>query len=151
MRGLAGALLLSLAAACGGSTGEGSTAPAAVEQPDEPISVQTGPDAPPAPAPATPPALVSPEEDEAALMTAARAYVAKNVAPGLQYTVALKAREGDFALLLVLPAAQEQDSALVFMRKDQGTWTGLDLGTGIECADHVGQGMPQSLCDAAGL
>ena len=143
-------LLLALAA-CGGAAD--GTAPTTVEQPDVPLGAKTAPgaaDPAPAPAPA-PPAMPSPEEEEAALMTAAKAYVAANVAKDLQYTVELKARDGDFALLFVLPAAPDQDTALVFMKKDKGAWTGLDLGTGIECADHVGAGMPQSLCDRAGL
>ncbi|HUS68837.1 MAG TPA: hypothetical protein VMZ28_30080 [Kofleriaceae bacterium] len=145
MRALA--LLLALAA-CGGAA-DGTT-PAAVEQPDEPLGAKHAPGAP-APVPEAPAANPSPQEEEAALMTAAKAYVAANVAQDLQYTVELKAREGDFALLFVLPASPDQDTALVFMKKDKGTWTGLDLGTGIECAEHVGAGMPQSLCDSAGL
>lgn len=143
-------VLLFAVAGCGGSSGTGTTAATVPEQPDVPLGAADAPGAA-SPAPAPPPAPISPEQDAAALMTAARAYVAKNVAEGLQYTVELKARDGDFALLLVVPAAQDQDTALVFMMKDKGAWTGLDLGTGIECADHVGRGMPQSLCDAAGL
>ena len=141
-------LLLSIAAACGGAS-DGTTAPAAIEPPDEPLVGESGTPAP-APVSASPP--VSPEQEEALLMLAASAYVAKNVAKELEYSIELKAREGDFALLAVQPAAPDQDIALVFMMKDTGgAWTGLDLGTGIECADHVGKGMPQSLCDAAGL
>ena len=148
MRAPALAIALALAA-CGGAAD--GTSPTTVEQPDEPLGAKHAPGAPaPAPAPA-PAANPSPEEEDAALMTAAKAYVAANVAKDLQYTVELKAREGDFALLFVVPAGPDQDTALVFMKKDKGTWAGLDLGTGIECADHVGVGMPQSLCDAAGL
>ena len=146
MRPAAVALVLALAACGGASEGTGP-----VEQPDEPLGAKH---AQGAPAPAPPPAAAepSPAEEEAAILKAAKAYVAENVAEGLQYDVELKAREGAFALLFVVPKGPDQDTAIVFMMKtkDKG-WAGLDLGTGIECADHVGVGLPQSLCDAAGL
>lgn len=132
---------------CGGSS---SPAPETVtpEAPDVPVPLPSKSEAPPPP----PSVGDSPAEaDRAALMQAAQTFARQHVATGVEFDLELKAQDGTFALLYVLPKSQEADTALLFMQKAGGAWKGLDLGTGIDCADYAALGMQQSLCDQAGL
>ena len=121
--------LLLVAAACGRS---------ASPAPVEPVA---------APGPAAAEPEVS-DDPDAELMAAADAYARANAAKGVELTLEVHARDGDFALLLVEPVRDDADGALLFMKQEAGAWKGLGLGTGIDCADFAEQGVPAKLCDS---
>src|SRR5688572_12237920 len=115
----------------------------------EPAPVEPVPAPGPAAASDQAPAAAEPAEgtpEDAALVSAAEAFAKKNSAAGLEFTLKIQAQEGDFALLVVEPKKPESDAALLFMKRDAGTWKGLSLGTGIDCSDLADQGVPASLC-----
>ena len=119
--------------ACGGSS-----EPAPVEPLPAP-----GPEAAGEPA-----ATASEPAADPALLAAAEAFTRKHSAAGLEFTLKVQAQEGDFALLIVEPKKEETDAALLFMKREAGTWKGLDLGTGIDCGDLASEGVPDSLCSS---
>ena len=132
-----GALLLfATFLACSG--GE-SSSPAPVEPVPAP--------GPQAAAPAETPAAPADGDGDAALRAAAEAYVREQSAPGLAFELQSHAVEGDFALLIVIPAQEDADNALVLMKREGGTWRGVDLGTGMDCDALTGAGAPESLCE----
>ena len=123
--------------ACGGSS-----EPAPVEPLPAP-----GPEAAAEPASAGSEPAAEPAADPA-LLAAAEAFARKHSAAGLEFTLKVQAQEGDFALLIVEPKKEETDAALLFMKREAGAWKGLDLGTGIDCADLASEGVPDSLCSS---
>jgi hypothetical protein len=116
---------LCLALACGGNS-----APAPADQ---------------APPPA--PAATEPKDDPAALLAAAEAYVRENSTVDLAFHLEVHAIEGDHALLLVVPERSDLEPALALMKRDAGTWRGLDLGAGLDCDTLLEHGAPETLCD----
>lgn len=128
-------ILFAAVPACGGSS---------EPEPVEPVPAP-GPQAA-APEPAAEPAAETPEDAE--LLAAAGAYTRKNSAKGLEFSLRIQAREGDFALLVVEPKREEADAALLFMKREASGWKGLSLGTGIDCSDVADDGVPASLCSS---
>ncbi|HLU67876.1 MAG TPA: hypothetical protein VKZ63_16440 [Kofleriaceae bacterium] len=129
-----GSLLLVAAAACGGT----SSAPPPVEPVEAPGPASA---APPDPAPAE-----QTEADRAALIAAGEAY-ARESHPEMDLEVQFHAIEGDFALLLVIPSDEELESALLFMKREGGTWRGVHLSTALVCEALTAEGAPESLCE----
>lgn len=79
-----------------------------------------------------------------ALHTAARAYVARESAyPTI--TIVSSRIAGDHARLFIEPVGVEGDPAIVFMKRVNGQWQGLSLGTGYAPDDLRALGVPQSL------
>ncbi|HUR80883.1 MAG TPA: DUF3828 domain-containing protein [Thermoanaerobaculia bacterium] len=84
--------------------------------------------------------------DDDALIAAARAYVAKeSVVPSSKITVSGKS--GDYVRLQVEAVDGQTDPATVFMKRVNGTWTGLSLGTGFPPDDLRALGIPEALWD----
>ncbi len=137
MRARIPSLALLVLLACGGSSD-----PAPVEPVPAPGPGAADDQAPAAAEPAAAPGA----PEDAALLAAAQAFVRKNAAAGVEFTLKIQAQEGDFALLIVEPVKQEADGALLFMKREAGGWKGLDLGSGIDCSDVADQGVPASLC-----
>jgi hypothetical protein len=124
--------VLVLAPACRSAGAPDNAAPAAGDQ-----------KAAPAPVPAR---LTDAAGDSRALLAAGEACARENAAAGLEFDVTVHAIEGDHALLLATPAGPDADSALVFMKRDGGTWRGVAIGSGLECADLIEEGAPERLC-----
>jgi hypothetical protein len=60
--------------------------------------------------------------------------------------VAVEKVEGDFARVKVSPQdAGTTDPAWVFLKKKNGKWTGLTLGTAFDPEDYQQLGIPKSL------
>lgn len=105
----------------------------------------------PAPAPATTTSASSTAmtpttttvADEA-LLAATRAYVLRESA---YQTIAIQSArvDGDYARLFVEPVGVEGDPAIVFMKRVNGQWQGLSLGTGFPPDDLRAMGVPESL------
>ena len=94
-------------------------------------------------------ALLSPSfgkgaEDDA-IIAATKIYVAAN--SGLTtITAAVEQVEGDFARVKVTPEDKKAtDPAWVFLKKADGKWTGLTLGTSFTTEDYQQLGMPNAL------
>ena len=84
-------------------------------------------------------------EQDAQIVAATRAYVAKELAtlPGI---VKVEKVEGSFALAQVLPKnPAEADAAWVFLKRDRGRWRVLTLGTGFSPEDYKELGIPKGV------
>jgi hypothetical protein len=92
---------------------------------------------------ALPQLIASPEN--AAIIAATKTYVAAN--SGMtKINVAVEKVEGDFARVKVTPQdAGTADPAWVFLKKNNGKWTGLTLGTAFGPEDYQQLGIPKSL------
>jgi hypothetical protein len=92
---------------------------------------------------ALPQLIASPEN--AAIIAATKTYVAAN--SGMtKINVAVEKVAGDFARAKVSPQdAGIADPAWVFLKKKDGKWTGLTLGTSFTTEDYQELGIPKSL------
>ena len=92
---------------------------------------------------ALPQLIASPEN--AAIIAATKTYVAAN--SGMtKINVAVEKVDGDFARAKVSPQdAGTADPAWVFLKKKDGKWTGLTLGTSFGPDDYQQFGIPKSL------
>lgn len=84
-------------------------------------------------------------DDEAAIIAATKSYVAAN--SGMtKITVTIEQVDGDFARAKVAPEdAKAADPAWVFLKKNEGKWTGLTLGTSFTTEDYQQLGIPNAL------
>lgn len=90
------------------------------------------------------PLVASP--DDAAIIAAAKTYVAANSEGITKINITVEKVEGDFARVKVTPqAAGATDPAWAFLRKKNGKWTGLTLGTAFGPDDYQELGIPKSL------
>jgi hypothetical protein len=87
--------------------------------------------------------IASPEN--AAIIAATKTYVSAN--SGMtKINAAVEKIEGDFARVKVSPQdAGATDPAWVFLKKKNGKWTGLTLGTAFGPEDYQELGIPKSL------
>ncbi len=84
-------------------------------------------------------------EDNAAIVAATKSYVAANSGT-IKITATVEKVEGDFARVKVSPQdSTATDPAWVFLRKKDGHWMGLTLGTGFGPEDYEQLGIPKSL------
>ena len=82
--------------------------------------------------------------ETAAIEAAARNYVVAN--SGItQMTVIVERVEAKFARAQVTPDDGATDPAWVFLKNNQGRWTGLTLGTAFSPEDYERLGIPHSL------
>jgi hypothetical protein len=84
-------------------------------------------------------------DEEAAIIAATKSYVAAN--SGMtKITVTIEQVDGDFARAKVAPEdAKAADPAWVFLKKNEGKWTGLTLGTSFTTEDYQQLGIPNAL------
>jgi hypothetical protein len=83
-------------------------------------------------------------EDNPAVIAATKSYVAAN--SGMtKITVTVEQVDGDFARAKVAPDSNATDLAWVFLKKKDGKWTGLTLGTSFTTEDYQQLGIPNSL------
>lgn len=84
-------------------------------------------------------------DDKTAIASAAEKYVAANSAiQKVQVTV--EKMDGNYARAKAAPRdAGATDAAWVFLKKQNGSWTGLTLGTSFSPEDYKELGIPRSL------
>lgn len=84
-------------------------------------------------------------DDDAAIIAATKSYVAGNSAIS-KMNVTVEQIVDDFARAKVTPEnPNAADPAWVFLKKKDGKWTGLILGTGLTTEDYQQLGIPNAL------
>ena len=84
-------------------------------------------------------------DDNAAIIAATKTYVAEN--SGMtKITVTVEQVDGDFARAKVAPEdPAAADPAWVFLKKSDGKWRGLTVGTSFTVSDYQELGIPNAL------
>jgi len=92
-----------------------------------------------------PHALAKEADDHAAIIAATKSYVAAN--GGMtKITVKVEQVADDFARVKVTPEDPgATDPAWVFLKKKDGKWTGLTIGTSFTTEDYQQLGIPNAL------
>ena len=89
--------------------------------------------------------MLAESEENAAIIAAARTYVAQ-MSGMTKITVTVEQVDGDFARAKVVPEEKgAADPAWVFLKKNDGKWTGLTLGTSFTVSDYQELGIPNAL------
>ncbi len=89
--------------------------------------------------------LLCADDEKAAIIAATKSYVAANSAI-TQIKATVEAIEGDFARVKIEPEKTGvTDPAWVFLKKKDGKWTALTLGTGFTTEDYQQLGIPNAL------
>jgi hypothetical protein len=84
-------------------------------------------------------------EDNAAIIAATKSYVAASSSM-TKITVTVEQIDGDFARVKVVPEnASAADPAWVFLKKKDGNWTGLTIGSSFTVEDYQQLGIPNGL------
>lgn len=81
-------------------------------------------------------------EEEAAIKKAVKAYLKKEN-PDVNATVVVQKVDGNYARTKV--QAEGLDEATAYLKRKEGVWTVLVLGTGITDEDYVSLGIPKSV------
>ena len=92
-------------------------------------------------------ASISPSfaDDNAAIAAATRTYVAANSGT-TKFVVVVEQVADEFARARVVPEdPKAADPAWVFLKKQDGTWNGLILGSGLTTEDYQQLGIPNAL------
>jgi len=91
------------------------------------------------------PSLAKETDENSAIIAATLSYVTAN--SGMtKISATVEKREGDFARVKVSPKdAAAADPAWVFLKKTNGKWNGLTLGTAFSPDDYQQFGIPKSL------
>jgi len=93
-------------------------------------------------------ALLAPQiwaDDSATIIAATKSYVAANSAI-TKVNVTVEQIADDFARVKVTPAdGNTADSAWVFLKKKDGQWMGVALGTSFTTEDYQQLGIPNAL------
>jgi hypothetical protein len=88
--------------------------------------------------------IASPED--AAILTAAESYLAANATVTTKVKYIVEQVEGDLARVRINPQEKPaRDTAWIFMKKKEGNWTGLTLGSRFRPEEYDRLGIPKSL------
>jgi hypothetical protein len=91
------------------------------------------------------PQLFAEGDDNAAIIAATKTYVAQ-MSGMTKITVTVEQVEGDFARVKVAPENPGvADPAWVFLKKTDGKWSGLTIGTSFTVSDYQELGIPNAL------
>ena len=91
------------------------------------------------------PVFANESADSAAIIEATKSYVAANSGM-IKITATVEQIEAEFARVKVTPEdAKAADPAWVFLKKTDGKWTGLALGTSFTTEDYQQLGIPNAL------
>lgn len=82
--------------------------------------------------------------DQQAVTDAVTAYLSANGGPA-QSKVEVEKIDGDYARVEVIPPPDTTDPALAFLKRENGQWTVLALGTGFPPEDLDKLGIPESI------
>ena len=89
--------------------------------------------------------LLCADDDKAAIIAATKSYVAANSAM-TKVNATVEAIENDFARVKIEPQETgAADPAWVFLKKKEGKWSGLTLGTSFTTEDYQQLGIPNAL------
>jgi hypothetical protein len=83
--------------------------------------------------------------DDEAIIAGTKKYLAAESYVVGEMKIAVEKVDGDFARVLVTPKNGQTDAALVFLKREKGTWRGLTIGTGFDPDDLVKLHIPASL------
>jgi hypothetical protein len=83
--------------------------------------------------------------ETAAIVSAATDYVKRNSGRNMEFRVSIEDVSGGFARARVDPLKKETDPALVYLKKTQGKWEGLIIGTSFQNSDLKELGVPKNL------
>ncbi|MNS29813.1 hypothetical protein D3C72_618310 [compost metagenome] len=86
----------------------------------------------------------SDNQDQTALIEATRAYV-RTVSAVADPRVTVEKVAGEHARVRVEAPDGQASAAFVYLKKAQGKWKALDLGTGFDAAYYDKQGIPAAL------
>lgn len=84
----------------------------------------------------------SPEQTE--VSSAASAYLKANGTIDSP-KIAVEKVDGNYARVLATPLHGETDPAFIFLKKSNGAWRGLTLGTGFSPDDYQALGIPAAV------
>jgi hypothetical protein len=91
------------------------------------------------------PDAMAKDDDNAAIIAAAKSYVAANASMA-KITVTVEQIADDFARVKVAPEdTKAADPAWVFLKKKEGKWAGLIIGTSFTVEDYQQLGIPNAL------
>jgi hypothetical protein len=82
--------------------------------------------------------------DDQAIVAATKKYLAGESYTG-EIKVTVEKVDGDYARVLATPKDNKTDPALVFLKREHGTWRGLTIGTGFDPEDLAKLHIPASL------
>jgi hypothetical protein len=85
-----------------------------------------------------------PANDNQAIIDATTTYVKANAAV-TNFTVQVEQVDGDYARARVTPTDGSTDTAWVFLKRQDGVWTGLIIGTAFLPENYQQLGIPKSL------
>jgi hypothetical protein len=89
--------------------------------------------------------LLIADDEKAAIIAATQSYVAATSAIS-KINATVEAVDGDFARVKIEPRETgATDPAWVFLKKKDGKWTGLVLGTSLTTEDYQQLGIPNAL------
>jgi hypothetical protein len=89
--------------------------------------------------------LLGAEDEKAAIIAATESYVAANSAIS-KINATVEAVDGDYARVKIEPQQTgATDPAWVFLKKKDGKWTALILGTSLTTEDYQQLGIPNAL------
>ncbi|HEX5692462.1 MAG TPA: hypothetical protein VFX76_20750 [Roseiflexaceae bacterium] len=83
-------------------------------------------------------------DDTQAIVEATRTYVQAN-SDVANFDVQVEQVDGDYARTRVVPSDGSTDPAWVFLKRENGAWTGLTIGTAFLPEDYQQLGIPKSL------
>ena len=92
-------------------------------------------------------ALISPAiagNDDQAIIAATKKYLAAQSYPA-DMKITVEKVDGDYARVGVEPKKKDMDGATAFLKREHGTWKGLDIGTGWDPAALDKLHIPKSL------
>jgi hypothetical protein len=91
------------------------------------------------------PSAFGKSDEDAAIIAATKSYVAANSAIS-KVNATVEQIFDDFARVKVTPEdSNAADPAWVFLKKKDGKWTGLTIGTGFTTEDYQQLGIPNAL------
>ena len=88
-------------------------------------------------------AVAGSDRDHEAIMAAAKKYLASQEYAS-DIGVKVEKVDGDYARVVTVPK-NDMDPALVFMKRENGVWKGLTIGTGFDPEDLAKLHIPTSL------
>jgi hypothetical protein len=89
--------------------------------------------------------LLAADDENAAIIAATKTYVAANSSI-TKINATVEATEGDFARVKITPEdPNAADPAWVFLKKKDGKWSGVTLGSGFTTEDYQQLGIPNAL------
>ena len=83
--------------------------------------------------------------ETASIVFAATDYVKKNSGRNMEFRITIEDVSGDFARARVDPLKKETDPALVYLKRTEGKWDGLTIGTSFQNSDLKELGVPKNL------